>query len=41
MVIDYITVLDLKGAGLFMVPKAVTELSEIQILVLDENKLLN
>ena len=36
-----LTVLDLKGAGLFMVPKAVTELSEIQILVLDENKLLN
>ena len=35
-----LTVLDLKGAGLFMVPKAVTELSEKKILVLDENKLV-
>ena len=35
-----LTVLDLKGAGLFMVPKAVTELREKKILVLDENKLV-
>ena len=37
---ERLTVLDLKGEGLFRVPDAVTELSEIQILVLDENKLI-
>ena len=39
---ERLTVLDLKGEGLFRVPDAVTERSEIeiQILVLDENKLI-
>ena len=32
--------MDLKGEGLFRVPDAVTELSEIEKLVLDENKLI-
>ena len=37
---ERLTVLDLKGEGLFRVPDAVTERSEIEILVLDENKLI-
>ena len=39
---ERLTVLDLKGEGLFRVPDAVTERTEIeiQILVLDENKLI-
>ena len=36
-----LAVLDLKEKGLFLVPGAVTELSEIEKLVLDRNNLLN
>ena len=35
-----LTVLYLKGKGLFSVPDAVTEQSETEILVLDENELI-
>ena len=37
---DGLRVLDLTGRGLFRVPDAVTELSEIEKLVLDENNLI-
>ena len=37
---ERLTVLDLKGQILSRVPDAVTELSEIEILVLDENELI-
>ena len=37
---ERLTVLDLKGKRLSRVPDAVTERSEIEILVLDENELI-